>query len=73
MSGTVWRSTKESLPTDETPVLIMVNGKVRIGELRWERPGYEDTFAAFQYWDDPEDDGQCWEWDNVTEWAAVPE
>lgn len=67
-----WMHTKDGLPPDETPVLIVLKGEIRIGELRWERPGFEDTFEAFRYWDDPYDDGQDWEWDDVTKWAMLP-
>ena len=67
-----WISTTHGLPPAETPVLIMCNGAVRIGELRWECPGFEDTFKPYQYWDDPIDDGQCWEWFDVTHWMHIP-
>jgi hypothetical protein len=62
------------LPDDETPVLLLFyNWNIRIGELRWERPGYEDTFKAFQYWDDPDNDGQEWDWGDVIGWMPLPE
>ncbi len=55
----VWISTSRQLPLDETPVLIFRNGEFRIGERRWDYPGFEDTYRAFWYWDDPNDDGQA--------------
>lgn len=68
-----WVSTEAALPPDETPVLAMVRGKPRIAELRWEYPGFEDTFKAYRYWDDPEEPGQIWEWNDVTYWTPLPE
>lgn len=73
----IWTPTSTGcLPPKETPVLIMVRGKRRIGEIRTEHPGFEDTFRAYDYWDDPDDEGQDWEWHEVTHWAplfAAPE
>ncbi|RQQ30509.1 DUF551 domain-containing protein [Burkholderia stagnalis] len=68
----VWISTNDSLPEDETPVLIVHNGAVAVGELRWERPLYEETFSPFRYWDDPNNDGQDWDWCDVTHWMPIP-
>lgn len=67
-----WVECKARMPADETPVFIVHNGKVKIGEVRWEHPGWEETYEAFQYWDDPNDDGQCWDWDDVTHWMHIP-
>ena len=73
-----WHSTgilapEEALPEDETPVLLLFwNGKRRIGELRWESPGHEDTFQAYRYWDDPENDGQDWDWADIVGWRELP-
>ena len=64
----------DRLPEDETPVLILFHdGKIRIGEIRWERPTWEETFQAFQYWDDPYDDGKDWDWADVVGWMPLPE
>jgi hypothetical protein len=65
--------TKDRLPQTETPVLILVRGKWRVGELRWETSGFEDFWKAFRYWDAPEDDGQEWEWYDVTYWTPLPD
>lgn len=70
---TDWITTESRLPDDETPVLIIRNGVHAIGELRWEHPGFEDTFKAFRYWDDPVNDGQDWEWHSVTHWMPLPD
>jgi hypothetical protein len=67
-----WTRVEDGLPKDETPVLIQLRGILRIGELRWERPGYEDAWCAYQYWDDPTNDGQDWDWDEVTHWRELP-
>lgn len=67
-----WISTEESLPDDETPVLILFScGGRRIGELRWERPTWEETFTAYRYWDDPENDGQDWDFGDVIGWHPI--
>ncbi len=67
-----WTHVKDGLPADETPVLIVIKEKIRIGELRWEYPTFEETFRAYQYWDDPEHDGQDWDWKDVTHWTPLP-
>jgi hypothetical protein len=67
-----WVACADRLPAVETPVLILCKGQLRVGELRWDTPGYEDTYQAFQYWDDPDDDGQCWEWGDITHWMPAP-
>jgi len=67
-----WIPVGERLPTDETPVLIICRGHIRLGELRWEHPGFEDIYKAFRYWDDPNDDGQSWEWHDITHWQPLP-
>ena len=69
----MWIKTENSLPPDETPVLIILNGEIRIGELRWDYPSWEETYEAYRYWDDPHDDGQDWQWDDVVYWAVMPE
>ncbi len=69
--GNRWVPCEESLPPDEFPVLIRINGKIRIGERRWDHPGFEDTYQSYWYWDDPDDDGQAWERDSVTHWKYI--
>lgn len=51
----------------------MVNGVMRIGEIRREYPTHEETYQPFFYWDDPEEDGQCWEVFDITHWMPLPE
>jgi hypothetical protein len=68
-----WIPCISKLPLDKTPVLIIRNGEVRVGERRWEYPSFEDSYKAFWYWDDPNDDGQQWEYNNdVTHWMPLP-
>lgn len=67
-----WVSVNERLPKKETPVLILRNGVIRVGERRWEEPTHEDTYQAFWYWDDPSDDGQPWENHEITHWRPLP-
>lgn len=62
-----------SIPPSETPVLILYRGNWRLGELREERPTWEESFKPFRYWDDPYNDGQEWDWDDVTHWAHLPD
>lgn len=66
-----WIATADRMPPDETPVLIVLKGKVRIGELRWDHPGHEDSYTSYRYWDDPNDDGQEWEFADITHWAPM--
>ena len=68
-----WIKVSEGLPEDETPVLIVLNGEIRIGELCWDYPGYEETYFPYRYWDDPVNSGQDWRWDDVTHWKPLPE
>lgn len=71
---TTWIPCSEKLPRIETPVLIrFYNGTTRIGELRQEHPTWEETFRPYEYWDDPENDGQDWDWMDVTHWMKLPE
>lgn len=68
-----WVSVTDYLPPDETPVLVLRCGAVRVGELRWEHPGHEDSYQAYRYWDDPNDDCQEWEYDEITHWSPIPQ
>ena len=68
-----WQKTSESLPADETPVLVVRNGEIHIGELRWDYPHFEDGYEAFRYWDAPNNDGRDWQWPEVTHWMPLPE
>lgn len=66
--GGAWITCADRLPPDETPVPIMLDGELRLGELRWDHPGWEDTYQSYRYWDDPHDDGQDWQMHDVTHW-----
>lgn len=68
-----WIKCSEKLPQKETPVLIVYAGTIRVGQLLTEYPTWEETFKAYKYWDDPEKDGQDWEWNDVTHWMPLPE
>lgn len=67
-----WVSVKDRLPEEETPVLILRNKVIFIGKIKWERPTFEDTYEPFRYWDDPNDYGKEWEWDEITHWMPLP-
>jgi hypothetical protein len=68
-----WISAEGRLPDDKTPVLILVNNTIQIGALFWEKPNFEDTYKAFQYWDSPEGEGRDWEWNDITHWMPLPQ
>lgn len=61
----------QELPPDETPVLVVYKGQWRVAEIRWEHPTHEETFSSFQYWDDPYDKGQEWDWNDVIAWVPL--
>lgn len=69
---TDWIKCSERMPEVEVPVLIMYNGIIRIGEIRWDYPSHEETYPPFMYWDDPNNDGQLWEVFDVTHWQPLP-
>ena len=78
MKNSEWISCADSLPETDTPVLVAMHGYDNpcVAELRVEYPTYEETFKAFSYWDDPNDDGKGWEGDMITHWmplVAMPE
>ena len=64
--------TADRLPPKETEVLVCCKGVWKIGALFTEHPTHEDTYQAFDYWDDPTNEGRCWEWDDVTHWMNLP-
>lgn len=55
----------------ETPVLVVRLGKVCIAEKRTEYPTWEEDFKPYDYWDDPNNDGQDWT-DQITHWMPLP-
>ena len=67
-----WVKTEDLMPPDETPVTAVYKGQHCILELAWERPGFEDTHQAFRYWDDPNNRGSEFEFDDVTHWMHLP-
>jgi hypothetical protein len=69
---TGWISVDEMMPPPETPVLIIIDGEIRIGERRISTPGWEETYDAYFYWDNPYDDGQAWDNSYVTHWSYLP-
>lgn len=68
-----WILATDRLPPEETPVLVLRCDQVRVGAIFWDYPSYEDTYKAYRYWDDPYDDGQMWEFDEVTHWMPLPD
>lgn len=62
------------LPPEETPVVVMLRGQLRVAERRWDHPGFEDTYKSYWYWDCPYHDGQDWGQEDVTHWLRdLPE
>lgn len=62
-----WTPVKDKLPPKNTPVLILLSGVVRIGELINEVFPDEE----YIYWDDPYDYGQNWNCAEVTHWSPL--
>lgn len=60
------------LPKYEEEVLLIVNGCYRIGARRREHGTWEDSYAAYDYWDDLQNEGQGWDWPDVTAWMKLP-
>lgn len=66
-----WVPTAQRLPEEETTVLLMRKGAIVIGERRWERPTWEETFSPFWFWacaDWHDDQGEA----TVTHWMPLP-
>lgn len=68
-----WVPTADTLPPEETPVLLFRKGAIVIGERQWERPSWDETFDSFWFWTCP---NEFWIDDidvaDVTHWAPLP-
>ena len=61
------------LPKDGIAVLIcFFDGTIRKGALYWDIPSFEDIYEKFQYWDDPDNEGQEWDWGDIVGWQPLP-
>lgn len=67
-----WILVTDKLPNIKVPVLLFYKDRIVIGERKCEYPTFEDTFEEFWFWDSPEDDGQDWEFVDVTHWMPLP-
>lgn len=67
-----WISTNEKWPKDETIVLIVYKGDIKLGGVFMDYPSHEEIYESFQYWDSP-DGGAGWECWEVTHWMPLPE
>jgi hypothetical protein len=68
-----WVPTANRLPDEETPVLLIRNGAIVIGERRWERPTWEETFSPFWFWACVDDNWHDDQGDaTVTHWMPLP-
>jgi hypothetical protein len=63
-----WISVHERMPAEETPVLILLNDEIRIGELLFD----DAAGPAYLFWDDPHNDGCAWDRNDVTHWMPLP-
>lgn len=61
----------DTLPEDETPVLVLHRDEWKIGVLFTWETGREETYRIFRYWDDP-NDSQDYKWFDVTHWTELP-
>lgn len=66
-----WISVDERLPKPETDVLIIRLGEIRLGAIFIEHESWEEGGREIHYWDDSNDDGQRWEWYEVTHWMPL--
>ena len=64
--------TSEKLPPQRQNVLIFHDGEWKLGVLLTEYPHWEDPYPKYSYWDDPINDGQEYEWFDVTHWTELP-
>jgi hypothetical protein len=71
--GNQWISVDDCLPEPETDVLIIRLGQIRIGAIFIEHESWEEGGRKIHYWDDSNDDGQGWDWCEVTHWMPLPE
>jgi hypothetical protein len=67
-----WISVDERLPEPETDVLIIRMGQIRVGAIFIEHESWEEGGREIHYWDDSNDDGQGWDWCEVTHWMPLP-
>lgn len=64
-----WHSVEEELPAvGEVVIIEFESGKHRLATLLWDHPGFEDTYSSYQYFDDPENDGQAWDMECIKYW-----
>lgn len=59
-------------PPEETRVLIFVLGKWRTAELCWESPSWEESWPAFTYWADEDNEGLDWADEEILWWMPMP-
>ena len=62
-----WISVKDRLPELDEPVLVFSKGDYKLSALCKEIPTFEETFKAFDYWEDID------ELHHVTHWMPLPE
>ena len=72
MKTTTWTPTTERMPPSETYVLCVVGGMPRVLSRELEDDGYESTYPAFWYWDDPANCGSEIADEEVTHWMPLP-
>ena len=63
---------KYTMPNQQVPVLILINGEWRIAQRIRDVGSYEESYAQTEYWDCPYNDGQEWHDEDITAWTALP-
>jgi hypothetical protein len=71
-SSAGWVRCADALPPHKRPVLIWIDGKAAVAALFKEPPDWESDTRSYDYWDSPEQDGEEWEWNDVTHWQPLP-
>lgn len=67
-----WHDASHELPPEGALVLIeFTNGRLRLASIFEDVPSWEDTYQAYFYFDDPEDEGQDWQMDDIARWKYI--
>ena len=67
-----WISVNDDLPMIGEPVLAMRCGEPVIAGMFEEPEDWESDMRAYYYWDDFNNDGQGWEYNEITHWMPLP-
>lgn len=68
-----WISVNNKLPEENVPVLLQHrDGTIWTGYKGMERPGHEDNFEPYPYFNDTAET-QMWEWGDIVAWMLQPD